>query len=183
PSTGEEPWAAIASVSPSYFRTMRIPVLSGREFSAGDSADAARVALVSRLAANRYWPRGDAVGQRVRLASDEAGGRWIDVVGIVGDVRNSDPDAGAIPQLYLPHAQRPSRAMAVVVRGDAGVASLAGAIRREVLVLDRDQPIYDVKTMDRVLFEDLADIYILVSMLLVLALIALGLAAAGTYGV
>jgi putative ABC transport system permease protein len=183
PSTGEEPCAAIASVGPGYFRTMRIPLLGGREFSAGDPADAARVALVSRLAANRYWPRGDAVGQRVRLASDDAGGRWIDIVGIVGDVRNSDADAGPIPQIYLPHAQRPSRAMAIVVRGGTDVVSLAGAIRREVLGLDRDQPIYDVKTMERVLFEDLADIYILVSMLVALAVIALGLAAAGTYGV
>ena len=183
PSTGEEPWAAIASVTPGYFRTMRIPLLSGRDFSAGDSADAARVALVSRLAANRYWPRGDAVGQRVRLANGDGGGRWIDIVGIVGDVRNSDPDAGPIPQIYLPHAQRPSRAMAIVVRGGTDVVSLAGAIRREALGLDRDQPIYDVKTMDRVLFEDLADIYILVSMLVALAVIALALAATGTYGV
>ena len=183
PPTGEEPWAAVASVGPSYFRTMRIPLLGGREFLAADSADAGPVALVSHFAAQRYWPRGDAVGQRVRLASDDAGGRWIDVVGIVGDVRNSDADAGLIPQMYLPHAQRPVRAMAVAVRGEAGVVSLAGTIRREVLALDRDQPIYDVKTMERVLFEDLADTYILVSMLVALAVIALGLAAAGTYGV
>jgi putative ABC transport system permease protein len=184
PPTGEEPWAAIASVSPSYFRTMLIPLVGGRELSSADSADAGAVALVSRLAAIRYWPRGDAVGHRVRLATDDMGGRWIDVVGIVGDVRNSDSDAGPIPQIYLPHAQRSSRAMAIVVRGaNIDVESLAGTIRREVVALDRDQPIYDVKTMDRVLFEDLADIYILVSMLVALAGIALGLAATGTYGV
>jgi putative ABC transport system permease protein len=85
--------------------------------------------------------------------------------------------------IYVPQTQAPQRAMALVVRAPGDAATLANAIRNRVLEIDKDQPVYDVKTMDRYLYEDRADTYIVVTMLVALAGIALGLAAAGLYGV
>src|SRR5262249_5847849 len=87
------------------------------------------------------------------------------------------------PMLYVPQAQRTQNAMAVVVRAAGDAAALAGAIRSNVAALDKDQPIYGVKTMDQHLCEDLADTYILGALLIALAGISLGLAAAGIFGV
>jgi putative ABC transport system permease protein len=88
-----------------------------------------------------------------------------------------------IPMIYVPQTQAPQRAMALVVRAPGDAATLTNAIRNRVLEIDKDQPVYDVKTMDRYLYEDRADTYIVVTMLVALAGIALGLAAAGLYGV
>jgi putative ABC transport system permease protein len=177
----QQPWAALASVSADYRRTMRIPLLQGRDLTPSTAPGAAPAALISRFAAQRYWPNEDPIGTRIRL--EGADNRWIEIAGIVGDVRNSDVDAGVIPQLYLLHADHPERAMAVVVRSGGEAALLTGAIRAQVAQLDKDQPIYGVATMDRVLYDDLASTYILVGIVVALALIALGLAAAGIYGV
>jgi putative ABC transport system permease protein len=179
---GGEPWAALATISAGYRNAMAIPLIEGRDFTAADSLMPTAVALISRLMAQRYWPNQRAIAQRIHLqVGDET--RPVDVIGVVGDVRNSDPDAGLIPQIYTLESQFPHRTNAVVVRAAGDPAALTSTIRAEVAQMDKDQPIYDVKTMERVLFEDLADMYILVGMLVGVATIALGMAAAGTYAV
>ena len=183
PSTPEaQQWAAVASVTAGYLRTMRIPLLRGRDLDRIDSAAAAPTVLISRLAASRYWPQEDPIGKRIRLENGNDR-EWSEIVGVVGDVRNSDPGEAPVPQIYVPHSRRSEREMAVVVRTSGDRAALVAAIRAEVLRLDRDQAIYDVATIERLLFDGMAGTYVLAAMMVALAVIALAVAAAGMYGV
>ena len=187
PSPGEEAWAGLANVTPAYRRTMEIPLVGGRDLTADDSADERPVALISREAARRYWGAADPIGRHIRFLDPsrepETDNREPEIVGIVGDVWTGNRDAPVIPMIYVPQTQAPQHAMALVVRAPGDAATLANAVRNRVQEIDKDQPVYDVKTMDRHLYEDRADMYIVVTMLVALAGIALGLAAAGLYGV
>jgi len=189
PSPDDQPWAGLASVTPAYRRTMEIPLVGGRDLTADDSEDERPVALISRETSRRYWGNADPVGQHIHLIASnpnaESGTQnaGTEIVGVVGDIWTGNRDAGVIPMIYVPQMQAPQRAMALVVRAPGDAGTLANAIRGRVLEIDKDQPVYDVKTMDRHLYEDRADTSILVTMLVGLAGIELGLAAAGLYGV
>lgn len=176
------PWTAEASISPGYIGTLGLPLLAGRDLAHADTADRPLVALVSREFVRRYWPGQDAIGRRIALGA-EAEPAWIQVVGVVGDVRNSDVDADLLPQVYVPLAQRPRRAMALVVRTDGDPLLAAPAVRREIAEVDPDQPVYDVRSMEQVVYDDLSDTYVIVGLLGVLAGVAFTLAIAGVYGV
>jgi putative ABC transport system permease protein len=186
PAPEERPWAARAAITPGYLPALGIPLVRGRHVGAMDTSETPPVVLVSQEAERRYWPNGDAIGKRIQFASSEI---WTEIIGVVGDVRNSDAegiDGGAItrtPQVYVPMAQSPERLMALMVRTDASdPVELAPAIREQVLRLDRNQPIFDVASMEQVLFEDLVGTYLLVTILGGVALVAMALAAAGISG-
>ncbi|HUE87474.1 MAG TPA: ABC transporter permease [Vicinamibacterales bacterium] len=177
------PRAARAVITPHYLRTMRIPLIRGRDLVRADSAEAPRVGVVSQEMARRYWPDSDPIGKRIQFMPAASAQDWIEIVGIVGDVRNSDADAGVLPYVYVPASQQPERTMAIVLRTEGpDPAALTSAIRTQVAQLDKDLPIYGVATMDQVLFADLGSNYLLVGMLAAVALIAVGLAAAGIFG-
>jgi predicted permease len=183
PRDGQLPWAARTIVSPQYRETMRIPLMQGRDLKREDSAGATRVALISQFMANRYWPGQTAVGKRIRFEEPNTDETWIEIVGVIGDVRNSDADAGPLPQVYIPFSQSPQRTMAVVIRTERNPEQASSGVRAAVAALDKDQPIFDLATMERVLYDDLASNFILMGILIALAGIALMLAAAGIYGV
>jgi putative ABC transport system permease protein len=162
---------------------LRIPLLQGRRFSTTDTADALAIAVINREMARRHWPAGDAIGKRIRLAPASPG-PWIEIVGIAENVRSSDADAGPIPQIYVPAAQSTERSIGIVLRTDGTrPADLTSAIRTQVANLDDELPVFDVTTMEEVLFADLGSTYMLVGILAAVALIALALAAGGIYGV
>jgi putative ABC transport system permease protein len=177
------PTIARAAIAGDYFATMRIPVRRGRAFSDAEMSDAAPVALVNEEAARRFWLGADPLG--ARLALDAASGQeaWLNIVGIVGNLRNSDIDQGPVPQVFVPITQRPERDLAVVLKSvTPGTLQLVPAIRAEVTRIDHDQPIHDVALMTQVLFDDMAGTYVLTALLTVVGLIALCLSAAGVYG-
>ena len=181
PQPESQPRAARAGVSADYLKTMRVSIVRGRGIARTDLNDSARVALVSQEAAQRYWPNRDPIGQHIafRDAPDE----WLEVVGIAGDVRNHNVGSGPTPQIYVPGSWRTERFAGFVVRSaGADPAQLAPAIRAEIAQLDRTQPVYDVRSMQRVLVEDLGGTYLVTGMLIVFAIVALLLAAAGVYG-
>jgi len=178
----EQPSAARAVVSPGYRKTMEIPLIEGRDLAATDSGVVPPAALINQVMARRHWPNGDAIGKRIRF--DSLDSKWIEIVGVVGNVRNSDVDALPQAQVYVPSSQFPESSMAVVVRSEGSRPfDLTPAVRRLVSGLDKDQPIYDVSTMEQVLFDDLGGLYILVGILGGVALMVVGLAASGIYGV
>lgn len=181
PAPESRPEASRVGVSEGYLETMRIPILRGRGFVRADFGNAPPVALVSREAARRYWPGKDAIGQRIAFEGDDQA--WLDVVGIADDVRNSNAGSGPTPQVYVPGSWRPERSVAFVVRGvTADPADLGPSIRAAIAQLDKMQPVYDVRSMQRVLIEDLGGTYLFTGMLAAFALVALMLAAAGVYG-
>ena len=181
PTPESQPQAARAAISADYLKTMRVPIVRGRGFVRADFANAPPVALVSREAARRYWPGEDPIGRRIAFDGDQ--NEWLEVVGVVGDVRNSNAGSGPTPQVYVPSSWRPERSIAFVVRSaGADPTALAPSIRSELAQLDKSQPVYDIRSMQRVLVEDLGGTYLFTGMLGVFAIVALMLSAAGVYG-
>jgi predicted permease len=181
PLPESKPQAARAAISADYLKTMRIPIVRGRGFVRADFANAPPVALVSREAARRYWPGEEPIGRR--LAFDDDQNAWFEVVGVVGDVRYSNVGSGLTPQVYLPSSWRPERSNVFVVRSaGADPTQLAASIRSELAQLDKNQPAYDVRSMQGVIVENLGATYLFTGMLGVFAIVALMLSAAGVYG-
>jgi len=180
-AAGEAPEAERYMVSDDYFRALGVPLVSGRGFNAEDAAGKPPVVIVAESVARANWPAGDAVGKRVKLGDPE--NPWLTVVGVAGDVRHYGPDTPANFQVYLPHRQSPSQVMTLVVRSEADPESLAAAVRGEVWAVDKDQPVYDVKTMRQLLSASTAARRFNMLLIAVFAAVAVALAVVGIYGV
>jgi putative ABC transport system permease protein len=178
------PLIARSVISGDYFSTMRIPVMQGRGFSTAEMSGTSPVALISVEAAHRFWPGRDPLGTRIALDAAPGQERWLQIVGVVADIRNSDIEQGPLAQVYVPASWRPIPEMAVVVKSvGENPLQLVPSIRTQVAQIDSDQPIRDVATMSKVLFDDLASTYVLAALLSAIGLIALSLSAAGIYGI
>jgi putative ABC transport system permease protein len=173
----------IRTVSPDYFRVLQMPLLRGRFFTDADTADAPPVAIINQALAKRYWLNENAVGKRITFDDPKKNPKWITVVGIVGDIRDSSLDEPAPPEYYLPHQQYPYRFMTLAVRSLQDPRALAATIRREVLALDPDEPISKIRALDAVVADSVAPRRLAVVMVSVFAGIALLLATVGIYGV
>jgi putative ABC transport system permease protein len=181
PSPESQPQAARVGISADYLKTMRVPIVGGRGFVQADFGNAPPVALVTRETARRYWRDEDPIGRRIAFDGDE--NVWVEVVGVVGDVRNSNAGSGPTPQVYVPSSWKPERSTVFVVRSTGDdPTQIAPTIRSELAQLDKTQPVYDVRSMQRVIVEDLGGTYSFTGMLGVFAIVALLLAAAGVYG-
>src|SRR6185295_4522837 len=108
-----------------------------------------RVAIVNETLSRGFFPTGDAIGHRIVLGAPRADAKWMTIIGIVADVKTAALDQSALPQIYLPHSQNPSPAMALVIRTSVSPETIARQAAAVVRMLDPDQPVYDVKTMDQ----------------------------------
>jgi putative ABC transport system permease protein len=178
------PSLMLASVSVDYLRTMRVPVLRGRTLESPDFSGGPPVALVSEDAARQLWPRGDAIGSRATLTLPGGPDRTVQVVGVVANLRSADVFRRSMSQVYIPWTLRPDRTMAIAVRTEsANPVSLTPALRATAAALEPNEPIFNVQSMEQVLFNDMASQYILTALLIAVGFLALCLAAAGIYGV
>ena len=173
----------IRTVSPDYFRVLQTPLLRGRFFTDADTADAPPVAIINQALAKRYWPNENAVGKRITFDNPKKNPKWVTVVGIIGDIRDSSLDEPAPLEYYLPHQQRPYRFMTLAVRTSQDPRALAATIRGEVSALDPDEPVSKIRTLDAVVADSVAPRRLAVVMVGVFAGIALLLATVGIYGV
>ena len=160
---------------------MRIPLLSGRDLTAGDRDGSPAVVLVNRTFAQRMWPGREALGRRIHMG--EAEEPWRTVVGVVGDVRHAGLDAPPAMQIYLPQAQSVKSDMVLTVRAKADPRALAAPVRRAIWEVDRDRPISKLAAMDDVMRVSLARRLLILRLLVVFAGIAVLLAMVGIYGV
>jgi putative ABC transport system permease protein len=197
PQTPDEtPVARYSVVSPEYFRTVRIPLLAGRQLTEQDADESNGVVVVSDSLARRFWPHEDAVGKRIVPRFPEMNAYWIPesnnrpltVVGVVGDVRQdgrlgAPQDDAGLTQIYLPYLQNPSPIMHLLVRTSGEPLRSAAAVRSEVYSADKEQPVFDVKTLEEVAAESFSQSSVLTSLLGAFAALALVLAGAGVYGV
>ncbi len=172
----------IRLVSADYFRTLEMPLISGRYFNAADKLDAPRVTIINQALAQKYWPNENAVGKRMRVPTRE-GRVWATIVGIVGDLHHRGLDQPVKPEWYAPLTQAPYPAMILAVRSAQDPASLTSAIRREVQAIDSAQPIAHVRTLNEVIADSIAPRRLAVVLLTVFAGLALVLASVGIYGV
>ena len=178
------PSLMLASVSVDYLRTMRVPILRGRTFETTDFSGGPPVALVSEDAARQLWPRGDAIGSRATLTLAGEPDRTVQVVGVVANLRSADVFRRSMSQVYIPWTLRPDRTMAIAVRTEsANPVSLTPALRAAAAALEPNEPMFNVLSMEQVLFNDMASQYILTALLIAVGFLALCLAAAGIYGV
>jgi len=135
-----------ARVDDGYLTTMGVPVLAGRNITRADTADTAPVAVINEAMANRYWPRGSAIGKRFRLAGDSE--RWIQVVGIVSTGKYNWIGEAPTPFVYLPQAQSPGSRATLLVAVTADEAALAPEIRHAIHELDSNMPVSAMRTME-----------------------------------
>ena len=139
---------SVRAVSGDYFRTMQIPLLRGRDFSATDVGQKS-VAIINREMAERFWPGSDPTG--VRIVLEKAGPRTI--IGVVGDVKSSSLDTDAESELYLPFAEQPAPDVGLVLRSSGDPQLLTANIRTAVRQIDANQPVAEVATMQAVIEE------------------------------
>jgi putative ABC transport system permease protein len=172
-------------VSNDFFRSMGIPLKKGRVFTDQDRADTTPVVVVNEAMARRFWPGQDAVGKRIRWGGWNPPEGWLTIAGVVADVKFSTLEAESPPTVYMPVFQIPRirRDAVFIARTTADPSTLAAAMRREIAAVDADLPVYDVRTMNQVIAESVAQRKFTMGLLAIFASAALGLAALGLYGV
>jgi putative ABC transport system permease protein len=184
---GERLEVPLDSISPNYFKVMGTPLVKGRPFTDRDTESAPAVVIINETLARKFFPGEDPVGKRINYGgTGEATEQnpWRTIVGVVADTRRTGFDAEVRPETFLPFAQAPSSGMMIVVRAtDADPMSLVTTVRNEVRAIDRDQPIYNIKSMDQLVGEMIAQRRLNMILLAIFACVALLLAAVGIFGV
>ena len=183
PAAGEAPTTEVRPVTPGFFRTMGIPQLSGRDFTAADSADSPLVTVVSESLVRRHLTGENPLGKRLHVSIGSREGMNVEVVGVVGDVKMASLETEARPAVFLPHTQLAIGLMTLVVRTETTPMSLVSSVAASVHALDPELPMADVRTLDDVVDATLARPRTLSVLLTAFALIALALAGVGVYGV
>ncbi|MFZ0640123.1 MAG: ABC transporter permease [Candidatus Acidiferrales bacterium] len=175
--------ADYATVSPNYFRVMRIPLLRGRVFSEQDSPSNPKVALISETLARRYFPNQDPIGRQMKFGFPPNTDVPREIIGVVGDVRDESLGRKPGPMMYVPFAQAPLYGGEVVVRSSLSVSSVAAGIRQATHAIDKDLPVTDIESFPDVLGASISQERFHTFLLVSFSAIALVLAAVGIFGV
>jgi putative ABC transport system permease protein len=168
-------------ISPHYFSTMGILLLKGRWFTLHDKEGTPDVAIINETAAQSYWPNEDPIGRRLGFGYDRF--RWRQIVGVVKNVKQYGLDKPSEAEMYFPQLQEPSPFMVLVVRATSDPNKLIAAVQSQVWAVDKDLPVFDVKTMDERLSNSVSERRFQMLLLGTFAAIALLLAVIGIYGV
>ena len=174
-------------VSTDYLKTMNIPLLQGRYFTAQDNAQSMPVVIVNESMARQYWPGQQALGRRLKLGDPTEDVPWFQIVGIVTDVRQMGLDVPVKAEMYFPYQQITDqpwfipRDLAIRTVGDT--SALVNSVRQAIREVDPDQPISNVATMSELLGEEAAQRKLGMLMLVGFSALALLLASIGIYGV
>jgi predicted permease len=184
PAAGEsEPHGFVQVIDEDFFKTMQIPLLKGRTFQTSDSGSAEKVVVVDEMLAKKYFPDGDAIGQRISQG-DRQSGPWYTIVGVVGTIkRNKLYELTNKETYYYYYRQQPERSATIALKTDLTPTSLVAPLREALLRIDPEQPISDIKTMDERIRVSLDDRRTPMLLLLLFASVALALSAIGIYGV
>ena len=180
--TDNEPDAEHRVVSPGYFKAMGIPLIRGRLLSERDHAQSPFATVISETMARRYWPNEDPIGKRINLGDPQTS-PWRTIVGIVGDVRNEGLNSEPNPQMYISFTQAPRWSLTLIVRGSGDPTGLIAGVRSKVAGLDRDLPLYNIRTLKQMVAESLARERFGLLLIVTFAGLALMLAGVGVYGV
>jgi putative ABC transport system permease protein len=184
PPAGQEPESSIRPVTPGYFRAVGAKLLRGREIEAADGVGAPGVVVINEAFAKLHFPNENPIGKRILRSSWWKGmPDSYEVVGLVGDERFNGPRAAADPATYFSLAQFTFNDNWVLVRTKQDPKTFVPTLRRIVWGVDRDLPLENIRTMDQLLGESVADSRFNTVLLSLFAVVALLLAAIGIYGV
>jgi putative ABC transport system permease protein len=172
------------TVTPGFFRTMRIPLLRGRFFTDADGETSQRVTIINQTTAKKYWPGEDPVGKRLRFGSGaDNTNPWMTIVGVVGDTKRAGFDVPVFTESYQPMRQDASADLAILVRARTDAAAGIGpAIRAAIRQIDPQQPVSTIAPLQSMLDETLAGRRFNTLLMAIFAVAALVLAAVGVYG-
>lgn len=169
-----------------YFKTMGIPIVAGRTFDRGDTADAPVVAIVDERIAQRHWPGQSAIGKRLRFPARGTvapPSPWMQIVGVVGYVKHDGLDADSIGQIYFDYRQSTQDRAVIVARVTGNPTATMAAMMSAIRELDPEQSIYDARTLNDVLSRSINSRWLSMTLVGAFALIAVFLCSIGVYGV
>jgi putative ABC transport system permease protein len=180
--SGEPPEVNYRTASSDYFRALDVPVVAGRAFGEEDTSTSMKTIVVNRALVQRFLSDRDPLGQRIRIGPNP-NAPWRTIVGVVGDMHQSGPEAPVQPELYLPLAQDAYADLTLAVRTQSEPLALASTLRDVVHSIDPRLPVIGMTTMEEILGEHVASRRLLMILLAVFAGVALTLALVGIYGV
>ncbi len=184
PPPGQELIVVTRIISPGYFGTMSIPLLKGRQLTDQDTETSPNVVVISETMARRFWPGEEPIGKRIAAGRAQTPEDWIQVIGVVKDVRQFELNAEPRPQMYLSFRQAGFFAPRdLVVKTDVDPASMATTVRKAVWDIDKDQPVSNIRTMEEIFADSIARQRFSMLLLAIFAGVALVLAGVGIYGV
>jgi putative ABC transport system permease protein len=184
PDERDYPHAKVTSVSPEFFAVIRVTPRQGRVFGLADGAEAPKVAVVNEEFQRRYYPDG-ALGRQVRTysAANGAAPEWHTIVGVVQSIPDFDFGDSLLQHVYFPLAQRPNPTMNILIQAHGDPLALTGAVRQTVSALDRNLPIYNVQTLQKMLDDGTWGWRVFGTLFTAFGVAALFLATVGLYGV
>jgi putative ABC transport system permease protein len=177
------PTAQGNAVSPDFFNALRIPLIRGRVFTAGDDQSAANVLVVDEAFAKRYFATQDPVGHRLKPGGRASNAPWFTVVGVVGNIKSDGFDQPDQPHVYVPIFQRPGYAMAVYLQTDLDPLTFAKTLREQVQAVDPNLPVFGERSMESVVSDSLGQRRFAMQVVALFGVLALLLASIGIYGV
>ena len=175
-----EPRPLVSAISPGYFRTLRIPMQAGRSIGTGDGPNAPPVVVLSEAVVRHYWPGLNPIGRRIRLRGPNS--PWVTVAGVCGD-RKDWFGGEAEPAAYVPYQQWPTPFMRLLTRTRQDPMESASAVRAQMRMVDRNQPVYNVKSEEQALAEETSGVRMAAARMSMYAAISLLLAVMGCYAI
>jgi putative ABC transport system permease protein len=168
-----------------YFSTLDVPIMHGRGFAADDTETAPRVIVINEAMARQYWPNEDPVGRRMAIGESSKDTSWRTIVGIVGNIRHASLTEAPVPCAFIDFRQDLESwpRMAFVIKTNTDVASLTAAVRKSLVAIDSQQPVYAIEPMERLVGSSIAPRRFVMSLIGALAFVALALAMVGIYGI
>jgi putative ABC transport system permease protein len=173
----------VDAITPGYFAVMGVPLLAGRPFNEGDSGTAPQVVIINKTLADRFFPKNDAIGRRIKYGNQATQNPWMTIVGIVADTRRTGYESAVRPETYLPYAQSPDGTLTIVVRTAGEPASFMPALRSIARDVDPAIALQGLRPIDEQLGEMTSQRRLNTLLLTIFAVVAGLLAAVGVYGV
>ncbi|MEW6735010.1 MAG: ABC transporter permease [Acidobacteriota bacterium] len=180
PQSGEIRNASFNLCSHNYFRTLNIPLLNGRDFTAQDVQGQPEVVIINEHMARHYWPDEDPLGKRIRITGE---GPWRTIVGVVGNVHSTKLELEPGPEMFYPLLQSPFPQLSLTLRTSNDPKSLIDIIRSEIREIDADLPVSNIVLLNELIAESIAPQRLNTFLIGVFSVLALLLAAIGIYGV
>jgi putative ABC transport system permease protein len=183
PAQSDLPSSLFNVADANFFRTLRIPLLAGRYFNESDRSRSVPVAIINESMARKWWPNESALGKRIKQGFPQDKTQYREIVGVVGDVKEDGPDMPQRTEIFFAASQEANPALTLLVRAGPEPTAMAKSVVNEIRALDPDQAVGTVQPLQDYLESSLAWRRSIVALLAVFAILALGLAAVGIYGV